>query len=89
MSNFEQNVLPKARIYIQKMNEYLKLYVEGKLEMFPDDKHWPDANSTLRITYGKIEGSSPTDGMRYTEHTNTDGIIQKYNCKSSNITGKS
>ena len=47
--------------------------------MFPDAKHWPDANSTLRISYGKLEGSAPTDGMMYTEHTTLDGIVTKYN----------
>jgi hypothetical protein len=78
-SNFELNVLPNARAFNKKMNELLKVYVEGKFIMFPEDKHWPDANSTLRITYGKIEGSSPTDGMKYTEHTTTDGILQKFN----------
>jgi hypothetical protein len=46
--------------------------------MFPNDKHWPDANSTLRVTYGKIEGSAPVDGMQYLEHTTTDGILQKH-----------
>lgn len=47
--------------------------------MFPDAKHWPDANSTMRITYGKLEGSAPHDGMKYTEHTTLDGIITKNN----------
>jgi hypothetical protein len=57
----------------------MQVYVEGKYVMFPDAKHWPDANSTLRITYGQLEGSAPTDGMKYTEHTTLDGIIAKYN----------
>jgi hypothetical protein len=61
------------------MNGLLQVYVEGKFVMFPNDKHWPDANSTLRITYGQLEGSAPTDGMMYTEHTTLDGIIAKYN----------
>ena len=61
------------------MNELLKTYVEGKYVMFPNEKHWADANSTLRVTYGKLEGSAPTDGMAYTERTTADGILQKYN----------
>ena len=58
----------------------MQVYVEGKYTMFPNDKHWPDANSTLRITYGQLEGSAPTDGMRYTEHTTLDGIIAILPC---------
>ena len=55
----------------------MQQYIEGKYVMFPNEKHWPDANSTLRITYGQLEGSSPVDGMAYTEHTTLDGIIAK------------
>lgn len=77
--NFQENVLPKARAFNGKMNDLLKVYVEGKMVMFPDAQHWPDANSTLRITYGKLEGSAPADGMTYTDHTTTKGILQKYN----------
>ena len=47
--------------------------------MYPDHKHWSDANSTLRVTYGKLEGSQPMDGMNYLSHTTIDGIIEKYN----------
>jgi hypothetical protein len=55
----------------------MQIYVEGKYAMFPLEKHWPDANSTLRITYGQLEGSAPVDGMAYTEHTTLDGMIAK------------
>ena len=77
--NFQDDILPKARVFNGKMNDLLKIYVEGKMVMFPDAQHWPDANSTLRITYGKLEGSAPADGMTYTDHTTTKGILQKYN----------
>lgn len=77
--NFMNTIVPDARVYQATMNRYLKTYVEGKMEMFPNDKHWPDANSTLRITYGKLEGSAPHDGMMYTEHTTLEGIITKNN----------
>jgi hypothetical protein len=77
--DFKENVLPNYQAFDDQMNALLKVYVQGKYEMFPDAKHWADANSTLRITYGQLEGSSPTDGMAYTEHTTLDGIIVKYN----------
>ncbi|MGV3629984.1 MAG: S46 family peptidase [Bacteroidota bacterium] len=78
-NNFVENTVPKYRELNGKMTSLLKTYVAGKYEMFPDARHWADANSTLRVTYGKLEGSAPTDGMMYTEHTTLDGIIQKYN----------
>lgn len=76
-NHFRQKALPGYLNYKRQMDNLLKTFVEGKLVMFPDAKHWPDANSTLRITYGKLEGSAPHDGMRYTEHTTIDGIVAK------------
>ncbi len=78
ISTFRNEVIPAYQNYSAEMNGLLQLYVEGKFVMFPNDKHWPDANSTLRITYGQLEGSAPTDGMMYTEHTTLDGMIAKY-----------
>lgn len=76
---FFQQVIPQVRTFNTKMDQLLQVYVAGKLEMFPDDKHWADANSTMRITYGKLEGSAPHDGMMYTEHTTLKGILDKNN----------
>ena len=75
---FMTKTLAKYRDYDAKMEALLKLYVEGKKEMYPDGKHWADANSTLRITYGKLEGSQPQDGMKYLAHTTLKGMVDKF-----------
>lgn len=75
---FRSDVIPAYRDFKLAMNDLLKTYIKGKAEMFPDAKMWADANGTMRITYGMLEGSAPTDGMEYTEHTTTDGILAKY-----------
>ncbi len=77
INEYKTNIIPKVQEFQLTMEEYLKVYVEGKQTMFPLDKHWPDANSTLRISYGKLEGSSPKDGYLYEDHTTIDGIIEK------------
>ena len=76
---FVMNTLPGVRSYFGQMNELLQVYVAGRKEMFSEENMWPDANSTMRITYGKLEGSAPHDGMMYTSHTTLDGIITKNN----------
>lgn len=38
---------------------------------------YPDANSTLRVTYGNVMGGSPKDGMRYDPFTTLEGITEK------------
>lgn len=76
-NTFIDDIRPKAAEFSDEMDALLKVYVEGKRAMFPDMKQWSDANSTLRISYGKLEGSAPTDGMMYTSHTTLGGIIAK------------
>lgn len=75
---FFDKTLPKYRDYKGKMDALLKLYVAGLKEMNPEGKLWADANSTLRITYGKLEGSQPHDGMKYLAHTTLKGMVDKF-----------
>lgn len=76
---FQEELLGDLQLYYGQKNNLLKTYVKGKYQMYPDAKHWSDANSTLRVTYGKLEGSVPRDGMKYTPYTTFKGIIEKYN----------
>lgn len=78
-STFSDKVLPNYRSYAAQEANLLSQYVEGVLTMFPNKKNWADANSTMRITYGKLEGSAPVDGMQYTHFTTIKGIMQKHN----------
>ncbi len=76
---FTDQLLGDLRMYYGTKDQLMKPYVKGKYEMYPEAKHWANANSTLRVTYGKLEGSTPRDGMKYTPHTTLDGVIEKYN----------
>lgn len=76
---WKDKVQPTADEYGGAMAALLKDYIKGKKEMFSDMNQWSDANSTLRVTYGNLEGSAPVDGMAYTEHTTLKGMIDKYN----------
>jgi hypothetical protein len=59
-------------------NLLMGTYVAGLMEMFPDKRYWPDANSTLRVTYGKVEGFEPADGVVYHHYTTMQGVLEKY-----------
>ncbi|MFN2423618.1 MAG: S46 family peptidase [Cryomorphaceae bacterium] len=58
--------------------ELMREYVKAIMALFPDKNYWPDANSTLRITFGKMEGSKPRDAMKYLPYSTLEGIAQKY-----------
>jgi hypothetical protein len=61
-----------------KLQDMMRIYVKGMMTVFPDKKYWPDANSTLRIAYGKVEGSEPADGIIYKPYTTIEGVLAKY-----------
>ncbi len=64
--------------FVNKEEDMMAGYVKAMMELFPRKTYWPDANSTMRLTYGKMEGSEPRDGLEYKAYTTVDGIIQKY-----------
>jgi hypothetical protein len=52
-------------------------YVKGLLEMYGDRINFPDANSTLRLTYGQKKGYSPRDADYYQSQSTLDGVMEK------------
>ncbi|MGL5785629.1 MAG: S46 family peptidase [Bacteroidales bacterium] len=52
-------------------------YVKGLLEMKGELSYAPDANFTLRITYGQVNGYKPTDAVYYEHQTTLDGVMDK------------
>jgi Peptidase S46 len=53
-------------------------YMKALMEVFPEKRFYPDANSTMRFTYGKVASYTPRDAVTYTPVTYLDGIIEKY-----------
>jgi len=54
-----------------------RTYIKGLLEMYQDKANFPDANSTLRITYGQVKGYSPSDCQYYGHQTTLEGVMEK------------
>ena len=57
----------------------MRTYVKGTMEMHPDVNFFPDANLTLRVTYGHVEGFRPQDGVYYKPYSTLQGIMEKEN----------
>lgn len=55
-----------------------RTYMKAILELFPNKRIFPDANSTFRVTYGKVKGYSPNDAVYYEPITYLDGVMEKY-----------
>ena len=54
-----------------------KAYTAGLLEWKKDEPSYPDANFTMRLTYGTIKGYSPKDAVTYKYYTTLDGVMEK------------
>ena len=54
-----------------------QLYTEGLLEWKKGEPSYPDANSTMRLTYGTVGGYSPKDAVIYRYYTTLDGVMEK------------
>ena len=55
-----------------------KKFMAQQMETDKDRKFFPDANSTLRVTYGQVKGSNPRDAVSYGYQTHISGIMEKY-----------
>ncbi len=62
-----------------ELNVLHKTYIRGLTEMKLPVPSYPDANFTIRLTYGKVKSYSPRDGIHYRYYTTTDGILEKEN----------
>jgi len=58
-----------------------RLYNRGLIEFQPKKHFFPDANSTLRVSYGKVAGFYPQEAVQYSYFTTLDGVIEKGNKK--------
>ena len=75
---YQQNVQQKLNEYQAQINKFQRLYTKGQLEVMKEKKFYPDANSTLRVTYGQVKGYNPRDGVYYNYYSTLDGLMQKY-----------
>jgi len=55
-----------------------RLWIAALMEMTPEKTRYPDANSTMRLSYGTIEDYDPRDGVTYKYYTTLQGVVDKY-----------
>ncbi len=78
VNNYEENYLPKVQKFNNDKKELSKKYVRGLMKMQGEKNFYPDANSTMRITYGRVLSYSPKDAVYYDFYTTIDGLMSKY-----------
>ena len=79
ISFYREEVSPKMKPINDDLARMQRLYMKGQMLMQPEKRFSPDANFTLRVTYGRVEGFKPQDGKNYRHFTTLEGIMQKEN----------
>ena len=70
-------VIPAVIAGSQAAADARKTYTAGLLEWKDGEPSYPDANFTMRLTYGTVKGYSPKDAVTYRHYTTLDGVMEK------------
>ena len=74
----ETRVVDPYNAYAGRINGLQRRYMDALLRFFPERRFYPDANSTLRVSYGKYEGFTGLDGEEFNDQTFLEGVVEKY-----------
>lgn len=72
-----KDVRGKVAEFDREFARVRKTYVRGIMEMEGEMNVWPDANSTIRYTFGRLKGYIPRDNVYYGFQTTMDGVMEK------------
>ncbi len=75
---YNDNCLDNNKKIQNRLNDLQKRYMALQMTTDKDKVFFPDANFTLRVSYGQIRGSEPADAIEYKYQTTLDGVVEKY-----------
>lgn len=72
------NVSSELSRYDEDLAKGRRLWIAALIEMTPGKNFYPDANSTMRMSYGTIQDYDPRDAVTYKYYTTIEGVVDKY-----------
>ncbi|MCD2424306.1 S46 family peptidase [Niabella pedocola] len=75
---YDREVAPRLNELQAQINGLQRDYMQAQTQVLTDKKFYPDANSTLRVGFGKVDGYNPADGITYDYYTYLEGVMEKY-----------
>ncbi len=78
IEEFYTKIEPEFQRINSEINALQKIYMEAQMEVLPEKRYFPDANSTLRVTYGIVNGYAPRDAVYYEPVSYLEGVMEKY-----------
>ena len=74
---YSDKIRPSYNEQNTKLDSLHRVYVTGLQQMKEDEVFWPDANFTMRVAYGKVQGYNPRDAVVYRHYTTLEGVMEK------------
>ena len=80
VKNYNTKYAPLFTVFNNKNNELGRSYMKGIMVMNPEavKKMYPDANFSMRVSYGNVKSYAPRDAVKYDYVTTSKGILEKY-----------
>lgn len=78
VQDFYTTIEPDFQRINDAINALQTQYMTAQMLALPNKRYFPDANSTLRVTYGKVNGYEPRDAVYYKPVSYLDGVMEKY-----------
>ena len=80
VKSYNTKYAPLYAVFVNKNNELGRAYLKGIMEMNPAavNKMYPDANFSMRVSYGNVKSYAPRDAVKYDYVTTSKGILEKY-----------
>jgi hypothetical protein len=75
---FYNSIEPTYQQINLKIAALQKKYMKALMQIFPNKRFFPDANGTLRVTYGQVKGYAPRDAVYYEPVSHLKGVMEKY-----------
>lgn len=69
---------PRLNEIQNAINQLQRQYMQAQMDVMKEKRFYPDANSTLRVTYGQVKGYEARDAVAYEPYTYLDGVMEKY-----------
>ncbi|NCC74040.1 MAG: S46 family peptidase [Sphingobacteriia bacterium] len=75
--HYSAKIMPEISKLGNENDSLMRLYMKAQMDFEPERRFFPDANSTLRIAYGKVKPYYPRDAVFYKNHTTIEGVMEK------------
>jgi hypothetical protein len=75
---YQEKVQARLNALLGRINALQRTYMQAQMEVFKEKRFYPDANSTLRVTYGNVKGYEARDAVKFDYYTYLDGVMEKY-----------